>query len=69
MKYRGKFDGNGELIAFADTLEQVCVATVEAGHMTKDLALLVGEKQPYLTTTQFMDKIVANLDLAMRKAA
>jgi isocitrate dehydrogenase len=69
LKYRGKFDNNQQLIDFAANLEQVCVATVEAGHMTKDLAILIGEKQPYLTTTQFMDKVVENLDLSMRKAA
>ncbi len=69
LKYRGRFDKNQKLVDFADTLEQICVATVEQGHMTKDLAILIGEQQPYLTTTAFMDKIVANLDLAMRKAA
>ena len=69
LKYRGKFDNNQKLIDFATTLEQVCVATVEQGYMTKDLALLVGEKQPYLTTTEFMDKVVDNLESSMRKAA
>jgi isocitrate dehydrogenase len=69
LKYRGQFDGNNALIDFADTLERVCVATVEAGAMTKDLAILVGPDQKYLTTTQFMDAVVANLDSAMRKAA
>ncbi|WP_435641007.1 NADP-dependent isocitrate dehydrogenase [Micavibrio aeruginosavorus] len=69
LKYRGQFDGNNALIDFADTLERVCVSTVEAGAMTKDLAILVGPDQKYLTTTQFMDAVVANLDSAMRKAA
>jgi len=69
LKYRGKFDNTPDVVRFAETLEQVCISTVEAGFMTKDLALLVGEKQPHLTTEQFMDKLIANLDLAMRKAA
>jgi len=69
LKYRGKFDNNKALIDFAQTLEDACVATVEAGFMTKDLAILVGKDQAFMNTTQFMDKIVENLDLAMRKAA
>ena len=55
--------------AFADMLEQVCIKTVEAGHMTKDLALLVSANQPHLTTEQFMDKLIQNLDQAMQKKA
>lgn len=62
LKYRGKFDGNSELVAFAAALEKACVATVEQGDMTKDLALLVGKDQNYLTTEAFMDKVAANLD-------
>ncbi|MCF8495742.1 MAG: NADP-dependent isocitrate dehydrogenase [Alphaproteobacteria bacterium] len=62
LKYRGQFDGNEELINFAQILESVCVETVEAGHMTKDLALLVGVDQKFLTTEQFMDKVVENLE-------
>ncbi|MBL8638376.1 MAG: NADP-dependent isocitrate dehydrogenase [Alphaproteobacteria bacterium] len=62
LKYRGKFDGNAELVAFAAALEKACVATVEQGDMTKDLALLVGKDQNYLTTEAFMDKVAANLD-------
>ena len=69
LKYRGKFDNTPDVVAFAETLEQVCVATVEAGDMTKDLAGLVSSTQKYLTTEQFMDKIVQNLNIAMRKAA
>lgn len=69
LKYRGKFDKNQKLIDFADTLEHICVATVEQGHMTKDLAILIGKDQPYLTTTEFMGQVVVNLDQAMRKAA
>ncbi|HEY8192037.1 MAG TPA: NADP-dependent isocitrate dehydrogenase, partial [Alphaproteobacteria bacterium] len=69
LKYRGKFDGTQDVIAFAENLERVCVDTVEAGHMTKDLALLVGEKQKWLTTEEFMDAIVQNLESRMKKAA
>lgn len=61
LKYRGKFDGNEALITFATTLERVCVETVEAGFMTKDLALLVGPNQGFLTTGAFMDKVSENL--------
>ncbi len=63
--YRGKFDGNPALQRFAETLEKVCVDTVEAGFMTKDLALLVGPQQSWLTTTDFLDKLDANLRRAM----
>ena len=69
LKYRGKFDNTPDVVAFADTLEQVCIKTVEAGHMTKDLALLVSASQPHLTTEQFMDKLIQNLDQAMQKKA
>lgn len=62
LKYRGKFDGNDALIHFADNLEKACVETVEAGHMTKDLALLVGPTQKYLTTQAFMDKVQQTLE-------
>jgi isocitrate dehydrogenase len=62
LKYRGKFDGNAALVDFAAALETACVATVEQGDMTKDLALLVGKDQNYLTTEAFMDKVAANLD-------
>ena len=61
LKYRGQFDGTPEVVAFADLLEKVCVATVESGFMTKDLALLVGSGQKYLTTAEFMDKLAVNL--------
>ncbi|MEC7701957.1 MAG: NADP-dependent isocitrate dehydrogenase, partial [Pseudomonadota bacterium] len=69
MKYRGKFDDNQPLIDFAERLEQVCIDTVEAGFMTKDLAILVGKDQPYLNTQAFLDKIVEGLEGAMQKAA
>ncbi len=65
LRYRGEFDGNDALVAFADTLEYVCVETVEAGFMTKDLALLVGADQTYLTTQQFLDKVVVGLEAAL----
>ena len=63
--HRAKLDGNAELDRFAHTLEKVCVDTVEAGFMTKDLALLVGDKQGWLSTTGFLDKVDENLRRAM----
>jgi isocitrate dehydrogenase len=63
--YRGKFDNNPELQKFAENLEKVCVDTVEAGYMTKDLALLISPDQKWLTTTQFLDKLDENLKKAM----
>jgi isocitrate dehydrogenase len=65
LAHRAKLDGNAELAKFADTLEKVCVATVEAGYMTKDLALLIGPDQPWLSTTGFLDKVDENLKKAM----
>ncbi len=65
LKHRAKLDDNAELKAFAETLERVCVETVEAGFMTKDLALLVGDQQGWLTTEGFLDKIAENLTAAM----
>jgi len=65
LEHRAKLDGNDELKRFADTLEKVCVATVESGFMTKDLALLIGPDQPWLTTEGFLDKVDANLHKAM----
>jgi isocitrate dehydrogenase len=65
LAHRAKLDNNSELKRFADTLEKVCVATVEGGYMTKDLALLIGPDQPWLTTTGFLDKIDENLQKAM----
>ncbi len=64
LAHRGKLDGNTALIDFAHLLEKVVVDTVEAGHMTKDLALLVGDEQGWLSTEGFLDKIAANLDKA-----
>lgn len=65
LKYRGKFDDNQALVDFAETLERVCVQTVEQGHMTKDLALLVGDDQPFLTTQEFLNKVVEGLEKEM----
>jgi isocitrate dehydrogenase len=68
LKYRGKFDATPDVERFAATLENVCVSTVESGDMTKDLALLIGPNQKWLTTTQFLDKIDHNLQAALAKA-
>jgi isocitrate dehydrogenase len=65
LYYRGEFDGTPEVTRFARTLEKVCVDTVEAGSMTKDLAILISPEQPWLTTTAFLDKLDANLQKAM----
>ena len=65
LAHRGKLDDNAELVRFAETLEKVCVATVESGSMTKDLALLVGPDQKWLTTEGFLDKVDENLQKAM----
>ena len=65
LAHRAKLDGNDALAKFALTLEKVCVDTVEAGFMTKDLALLVGDKQKWLSTTGFLDKVDENLKKAM----
>ncbi|MEO4040980.1 NADP-dependent isocitrate dehydrogenase [Hoeflea sp. CAU 1731] len=65
LAHRAKLDNNEALAKFADTLEKVCVDTVESGHMTKDLALLIGPDQPWLSTTGFLDKVDENLQKAM----
>ncbi|WP_025089490.1 NADP-dependent isocitrate dehydrogenase [Brucella intermedia] len=65
LAHRAKLDDNAELKRFADTLEKVCVDTVESGFMTKDLALLIGPDQPWLSTTGFLDKIDENLKKAI----
>ncbi len=61
LAYRAKFDATPEVAKFAETLETVCIDTVQAGDMTKDLAILVSPEQKWLTTTQFFDRIDANL--------
>jgi isocitrate dehydrogenase len=68
LKFRGKFDGTPDVVRFAETLERVCVQTVENGGMTKDLAILIGPNQPWMTTEQFFAAIVANLEKAMATA-
>jgi isocitrate dehydrogenase len=65
LAHRAKLDDNAALAKFAATLEKVCVDTVESGFMTKDLALLVGADQKWLSTTGFLDKVDANLKKAM----
>ena len=65
LAHRGKLDGTPEVTAFADTLERVCVETVLSGKMTKDLALLVGEGTPFLTTQEFLAALDENLQAAM----
>ncbi len=65
LSYRGKFDDTPDVTRFAETLEKVCVDTVEAGHMTKDLALLIGPDQGWMTTQEFLDKLDSNLKTAM----
>jgi isocitrate dehydrogenase len=65
LAHRAKLDNNPELAKFSSTLEKVCVDTVEAGYMTKDLALLVGDQQKWLSTTGFLDKVDENLRKAM----
>jgi isocitrate dehydrogenase len=66
LQHRADLDGNPDLAHFAKTLEKVCVDTVESGFMTKDLALLVGENQRWLTTEGFLDKVADNLNAALR---
>jgi isocitrate dehydrogenase len=57
LKYRGQFDGTPDVVEFAANLEKVCIEAVESGFMTKDLAILVGPEQPWMTTTGFLDKL------------
>jgi isocitrate dehydrogenase len=66
LNYRGEFDNTPDVKHFAQTLEKVCVDTVQAGLMTKDLAILISPDQPWLTTTKFLDKLDDNLKKAMR---
>ena len=68
LAHRAKLDGNAALATFATRLEEVTVTTVEAGFMTKDLALLVGDAQSWLTTEGFLKKVAQNLEEAMARA-
>jgi isocitrate dehydrogenase len=65
LKYRGRFDGTPDVTRFAETLERVCIETVEQGQMTKDLAILIGPDQPWMTTEQFFEAIRSNLEKEM----
>jgi isocitrate dehydrogenase len=65
LKFRGKFDNTPDVVKFAETLEQVCIKTVESGKMTKDLALLIGPDQAWMTTEQFFEAIRVNLESEM----
>jgi isocitrate dehydrogenase len=65
LTFRGKFDDTPDVVRFAETLEKVCIKTVEDGHMTKDLALLIGPEQAWMTTEQFFEQIRVNLEAAM----
>ncbi|PHS27640.1 MAG: isocitrate dehydrogenase (NADP(+)) [Robiginitomaculum sp.] len=65
LAHRGRLDGTPEVVEFAETMESVVIQTVESGHMTKDLALLVGDKQGWLTTTGFLEKVAENLEAKM----
>ena len=67
LKFRGKFDETPDVVRFAETLEKVCIQTVESGAMTKDLALLIGPEQAWMTTEQFFEAIRANLETEMGK--
>jgi isocitrate dehydrogenase len=66
LYYRGKFDGTPDVQHFAELLEKVCVDTVESGKMTKDLAILIGPNEPWLSTTQFLDALDAGLKQAVK---
>ena len=66
LAWRGKFDNTPDVVRFAETLEKVCVDTVEAGFMTKDLAILIGPDQSWMTTQKFLDKLDAGLKVAMK---
>jgi isocitrate dehydrogenase len=65
LQYRGKFDDTPDVVTFAETLEKVCVDVVESGRMTKDLAILIQEDHPYLTTDDFMKAIDVELQKRM----
>jgi len=67
LGHRGRMDGNQKLMDFANLLEKTIIETVEAGYMTKDLALLVGAQQSWLTTEGFIEKVATNFQEAMAK--
>ena len=61
LAHRGKLDNNTELIKFSNTLEKVCISTVESGHMTKDLAILINKHSKFLSTNAFFNVLSSNL--------
>jgi isocitrate dehydrogenase len=65
LVYRGRFDNTPDVVRFAETLERICIETVEQGGMTKDLAILIGPDQPWMTTEQFFEKVRLNLETEM----
>ena len=67
LMYRGRFDNTPDVVAFAETLEKVCITCVESGKMTKDLALLIGPSQSWMTTEQFFEAIVEGLEAEMKQ--
>ncbi|WP_120078259.1 NADP-dependent isocitrate dehydrogenase [Aurantiacibacter odishensis] len=67
LMYRGRFDNTPDVVAFAESLEKVCISCVESGKMTKDLALLIGPNQSWMTTEQFFEAIVEGLEAEMNK--
>ena len=62
LHFRGKFDNNDDLLNFADTLERICIETVESGKMTKDLALLISQNQKWLNTQDFLNTLQQKLE-------
>ncbi|OYW49426.1 MAG: isocitrate dehydrogenase [Novosphingobium sp. 28-62-57] len=66
LMYRGKFDDTPDVVRFAETIERICIETVESGKMTKDLALLIGPDQAWMTTEKFFEAIVENLEAEMK---
>ncbi|HCX14245.1 MAG TPA: NADP-dependent isocitrate dehydrogenase [Rhodospirillaceae bacterium] len=66
LRYRGKFDNTPDVSHFGETLEKVCIKAVESGFMTKDLAILLGPEQPWMTTTQFLNKLDELLQAEMK---
>ena len=66
LKYRGQFDNTPDVTRFAETLEEVCIDTVKSGGMTKDLAILIGPDQSWMTTEQFFEAVRSNLETRMK---
>jgi isocitrate dehydrogenase len=64
--YRGRLDNTPDVTAFAETLEKVCIETVESGHMTRDLSILIGPDQPWMNTQAFLSKLDENPQKAMK---